>query len=705
MGRNLSAALPAGATIDGIEVTVEGYNFSGIGSRVVQVTLWNSGAPIGTAKTVNQALTGSFATYTWGGSSDVWGASLTEAIVEGSGFGAALYCDAASGGAPIFDYMSITIYYTEAPSEQSLTASPASVTVTAVSPGLAGDGSVNLSAAPALVEVSANGASLGEPPPDYASVEPEKPKVTLALFSPDRRQRLDVDINPRITSVQITTAAGRGFDQLLIGIAPDPNVQRHGVRYGQLPEPLETRAWTRAELYIGNYLAFEGRVGPQTVPARSLVIEGYWRALSDDDWYASTDTTLYSGGEVIKKMLAASTLPVKPGGPGEWQDPFSEHAPVEFDGRAVSDALSLITSGGDALGNDVDWFVWEDRRLHLLSRKAPKDPDYRMDIDPAKMTIVKDDSQMVSGITVEFRAATKGIATIASGNDSVTVTHGLDVDVDAEDIRVSALDDLGQAVKFYIDDVTATTFDIHLVEPERASGTATITDTTTSVNVTHGLSRTPTVDELKVTATNSPDNDPGNMWVSALGATTFTINVRNDPGASGATFTWSALLPDTMVASDPGSGGADFAWTVEAGTQRTDEAWNPEFEREFGFVRRRKVTVGGMTLAAAERIRDRLIAAAKRPVYSVRLRVGPGEVLRGPHGEPVAAYTCRSGRWGVFGDVPSLIAVSTRYDVTGEVLDVDFGSPFPRYEEQIRRLVKIEERRSRGLDPGSGGTL
>jgi len=41
-----------------------------------------------------------------------------------------------------------------------------------------------------------------------------------------------------------------------------------------------------------------------------------------------------------------------------------------------------------------------------------------------------------------------------------------------------------------------------------------------------------------VTPTNNPTNDPGSVWISAITATQFTINVRNDPGVGGATFAW-----------------------------------------------------------------------------------------------------------------------------------------------------------------------
>ena len=115
VGIDLSAPIPAGATIDGIEVVVDAYSFVN-GVEIDAVTLWNSGAPIGTAKTPSQTLTGSLVEYTYGGSSDTWGATLSDSVVNASTFGAAVGCGWLSGGSSVgaVDYISMTIYYTEA---------------------------------------------------------------------------------------------------------------------------------------------------------------------------------------------------------------------------------------------------------------------------------------------------------------------------------------------------------------------------------------------------------------------------------------------------------------------------------------------------------------------------------------------------------------------------------------------------------------
>lgn len=68
-------------------------------------------------------------------------------------------------------------------------------------------------------------------------------------------------------------------------------------------------------------------------------------------------------------------------------------------------------------------------------------------------------------------------------------------------------------------------------------GTATVADDATSVDVTHGLSKTPVAQDIVVTPTNNL-GDASFYWISDVGATTFRINIDSDPGVSTATFAW-----------------------------------------------------------------------------------------------------------------------------------------------------------------------
>lgn len=75
-----------------------------------------------------------------------------------------------------------------------------------------------------------------------------------------------------------------------------------------------------------------------------------------------------------------------------------------------------------------------------------------------------------------------------------------------------------------------------------ASGTGTIASASTSIAVTHGLGTTPSAQNITVTPTNNPTNDPGNIWITTITSTQFTVNCRADPGSGGLTFGWQALI-------------------------------------------------------------------------------------------------------------------------------------------------------------------
>jgi hypothetical protein len=75
------------------------------------------------------------------------------------------------------------------------------------------------------------------------------------------------------------------------------------------------------------------------------------------------------------------------------------------------------------------------------------------------------------------------------------------------------------------------------------SGSATIPNGSTSVVVTHGLSRAPLPSEISLTMQGTAANDPGSLYLSAIDGTHFTINSRADPGASGLSVAWRVSHP------------------------------------------------------------------------------------------------------------------------------------------------------------------
>ena len=74
------------------------------------------------------------------------------------------------------------------------------------------------------------------------------------------------------------------------------------------------------------------------------------------------------------------------------------------------------------------------------------------------------------------------------------------------------------------------------------AGTGSVLSATTSIAVAHGLAVTPTIENISITFGEQADNDYGRWWVDTIGATTFTLNVSADPGASNLDFGWRVVV-------------------------------------------------------------------------------------------------------------------------------------------------------------------
>lgn len=106
-------SIPAGATIDGVEVTIE--RASGFGSTILDTTvkLVVGGVVSGDNKVEFASWPATMTAQVYGGPADLWGLSLTPADVNASNFGAVLTAEGATAlDTGSVDYMSVTIYYT-----------------------------------------------------------------------------------------------------------------------------------------------------------------------------------------------------------------------------------------------------------------------------------------------------------------------------------------------------------------------------------------------------------------------------------------------------------------------------------------------------------------------------------------------------------------------------------------------------------------
>lgn len=70
------------------------------------------------------------------------------------------------------------------------------------------------------------------------------------------------------------------------------------------------------------------------------------------------------------------------------------------------------------------------------------------------------------------------------------------------------------------------------------SGTATVLNGSTSIEVSHGLATTPT--QVIVSPSSNPTNNVSFWYVDGINASSFTIRVNADPGAGNLSFAWRA---------------------------------------------------------------------------------------------------------------------------------------------------------------------
>jgi hypothetical protein len=161
---------------------------------------------------------------------------------------------------------------------------------------------------------------------------------------------------------------------------------------------------------------------------------------------------------------------------------------------------------------------------------------------------VKDNSAAAAGTNSGIRAAGPGTVTglviegCRIGNDGTSnQQYGISTESVVTRLRVIGNDLTGNATggALLADEASSRYVTGNNGYKTSNTGTASIASGATSATVTHGLDITPVASKISITFTESPSNDPGNVWVSSIGASTFVVNCRADPGASNLDFSWS----------------------------------------------------------------------------------------------------------------------------------------------------------------------
>lgn len=112
------SSIPAGATIDGVIVTVRMWTIGTTPtSDFAMVQLLDTSAAITGTNLGTGTTTNSEATYTFGGATNKWGCALTRDWVQNSNFGVGIAMQANGNDADLLcDWVQMEVYYTEAAS-------------------------------------------------------------------------------------------------------------------------------------------------------------------------------------------------------------------------------------------------------------------------------------------------------------------------------------------------------------------------------------------------------------------------------------------------------------------------------------------------------------------------------------------------------------------------------------------------------------
>lgn len=191
---------------------------------------------------------------------------------------------------------------------------------------------------------------------------------------------------------------------------------------------------------------------------------------------------------------------------------------ISFEGSSVSVGGRALSTNKGSITNNKCW----DNGINT----GVATPEYR------------------SGINLSGTAGTI-LGTIVSGNHcwdtlgaSGTQLYGISYK-NTTDVYIHHNDVRGNRTAGILDNTGNTTPKVNrnLGYVTENSGTATVASGATTSVVTHGLAITPSLNDIKITPTNSMGNST-KYFISTPTSTQFTITVNTDPGATTATFVW-----------------------------------------------------------------------------------------------------------------------------------------------------------------------
>lgn len=253
-----------------------------------------------------------------------------------------------------------------------------------------------------------------------APLDPDDPDAALVTIA-------EQDINPEVTSLEVTTVNPGGYGALNVGMqafltdGPGPDYTR-----------METPAWlpprAHVELYAGSFPVFEGAVmvvnKNSSGRADGFIAEGYGITSVNDNFIESVEVTPKTSGVILAEALrdAATLLRIGP----TYVDPGVLHLKSEFHAMFPGDVINqIIREGGAAYSGVVsnaggasgdvsngvwDFLVYEGRQVVFRPRippaGTPDDPiPYHVPYDDRITSWVEDYHKLVGQVAIRYKLA------------------------------------------------------------------------------------------------------------------------------------------------------------------------------------------------------------------------------------------------------------------------------------------------------------
>jgi hypothetical protein len=235
-----------------------------------------------------------------------------------------------------------------------------------------------------------------------------RPTVALVIASalPEGLALPVIDVNPRVTSVEVETQLPGGFGLCRVGMLP-PDLPRPAV-YPYLPMPVEVQDRSHIAVHVGGSVVHEGVLQETDEPGgrvHGLSSLGYGLAGMNWGVYESAGSDLTTSGAIVRDVIrqAAPLLSLAVG--DGFVDPGVRHAWSEYDGRTPAEVLDQLTreGGGD---ENTPWLftVYEDRALRFLPQVTPSQAIYRVPVDE-RMRIRRSLGHIVDAARMSYQDA------------------------------------------------------------------------------------------------------------------------------------------------------------------------------------------------------------------------------------------------------------------------------------------------------------